>query len=144
MEYEMRIGDWSSDVCSSDLVACRSVGKHPRRPVGERAGDGDALLLASGKLRRAVVKAMAEAKASQKLLCPQPRVRRIGVADKLAQQHILGRSEIGQQVVELIDEPQLFAPHAGPVAAVQPLAMLAVDDDFDLEPAFAQPDSLEP
>src|SRR3546814_5960532 len=51
--------------------------------------------------------------------CPQPRVRRIGVADKLGQQHILGRSEIGQQVVELIDEPQLFAPHAGPVAAVQ-------------------------
>src|SRR3546814_3583657 len=35
-------------------VACRLVGKHQHRPVGERAGDGDALLLAPGKLRRAV------------------------------------------------------------------------------------------
>src|SRR3546814_18722369 len=79
---------------------------------------------------------MAEAKASQKLLCPQPRVRRIGVADKLGQQHILGRSEIGQPVVELIDEPQLFAPHAGPVAAVQPLALFAADDYLAIDTAF--------
>src|SRR3546814_2159378 len=46
-------------------------------------------------------------------------------------------------MVELIDEPQLFAPHTGAVAAVQPLAVLAVDDDFALEPAFQQPDRLE-
>src|SRR3546814_2099868 len=43
--YEMRISDWSSDVCSSDL-RFRNVGiHHPDhlgnrlRPVGEAAGD---------------------------------------------------------------------------------------------------------
>src|SRR3546814_14192375 len=30
--YEMRISDWSSDVCSSDLIACR-VGRPPHRTL---------------------------------------------------------------------------------------------------------------
>src|SRR3546814_1307446 len=35
--YEMRISDWSSDVCSSDLLAIGVVGHVARR---EYAGDG--------------------------------------------------------------------------------------------------------
>src|SRR3546814_7978665 len=53
--YEMRISDWSSDVCSSDLTGCKPVGfglrrfesyplHHPLRTdgadVGRRASDG--------------------------------------------------------------------------------------------------------
>src|SRR3546814_3292265 len=37
--YEMRISDWSSDVCSSDLVALRRIalrlGRHPRDRIGQ-------------------------------------------------------------------------------------------------------------
>src|SRR3546814_6547274 len=48
--YEMRISDWSSDVCSSDLNACHAhdlvmgqPGKFPQRPYHcvERIGDAD-------------------------------------------------------------------------------------------------------
>src|SRR3546814_3688811 len=41
--YEMRISDWSSDVCSSDLDDARRFGGKVRRVVGARkADDGDA------------------------------------------------------------------------------------------------------
>src|SRR3546814_2711777 len=40
--YEMRISDWSSDVCSSDLVVARSLGERtvlpPTRSCGRRQG----------------------------------------------------------------------------------------------------------
>src|SRR3546814_4526555 len=34
--YEMRISDWSSDVCSSDLQFQRGQSRRPRRRVGAR------------------------------------------------------------------------------------------------------------
>src|SRR3546814_12977266 len=48
----MRISDWSSDVCSSDLVQCRGgfVADKEAGARGQRAGDADALALAAGKL----------------------------------------------------------------------------------------------
>src|SRR3546814_10785317 len=46
--YEMRISDWSSDVCSSDLAACRqpvvSTDAHRQK---KRAADGSAAHLCS-------------------------------------------------------------------------------------------------
>src|SRR3546814_3566116 len=48
--YEMRISDWSSDVCSSDLVAGGLVGQEDQRAVHEGTRDRDALLLAAGEL----------------------------------------------------------------------------------------------
>ena len=41
-------------------VAGRLVGQHDRRVVGERARDGDALLLAARELRRIVVRAIGQ------------------------------------------------------------------------------------
>src|SRR3546814_2902118 len=40
--YEMRISDWSSDVCSSDLIvdALDPLGKHPAAPRIKRCGFG--------------------------------------------------------------------------------------------------------
>src|SRR3546814_2746445 len=44
--YEMRISDWSSDVCSSDLDMADVAGMEPRPLVGlRRVGDEDALRL---------------------------------------------------------------------------------------------------
>src|SRR3546814_5601569 len=34
--YEMRISDWSSDVCSSDLRRIAIDARHRRRPIGHR------------------------------------------------------------------------------------------------------------
>src|SRR3546814_5314990 len=44
--YEMRISDWSSDVCSSDLDRARSgdadhQGREPAKLGGHAAGEGD-------------------------------------------------------------------------------------------------------
>src|SRR3546814_4937449 len=43
--YEMRISDWSSDVCSSDLATharAQHLGDADRQPRDQRAADGDA------------------------------------------------------------------------------------------------------
>src|SRR5258707_9702361 len=42
--------DWSSDVCSSDLISGGFVGQQDRRTSTECASDGDPLLLAAGEL----------------------------------------------------------------------------------------------
>src|SRR3546814_7513512 len=39
--YEMRISDWSSDVCSSDLNILAAFGKCPERIVALHAASGD-------------------------------------------------------------------------------------------------------
>src|SRR3546814_5714424 len=48
--YEMRISDWSSDVCSSDLARCRSQLQAMlimmSRPGDERGGTGERAFLA--------------------------------------------------------------------------------------------------
>src|SRR3546814_9423023 len=56
--YEMRISDWSSDVCSSDLlskqaVAYRQMSLLLRRPPGREAYPGDVFYLHSRLLERA-------------------------------------------------------------------------------------------
>src|SRR3546814_2324077 len=56
--YEMRISDWSSDVCSSDLVAgrCRTVAVRSGRPPAENRVQGrcalDAIALHRSEERR--------------------------------------------------------------------------------------------
>src|SRR3546814_9902365 len=64
--YEVRISDWSSDVCSSDLleqgenlrlhrdIQCRNglVGDEDFRIERQGPGDADALALAAGKFMR--------------------------------------------------------------------------------------------
>ena len=48
-------------------VAGGLVGQQQQRAVGERAGDGDALLFAARKLRRAVLQARFEAHAGEQV-----------------------------------------------------------------------------
>src|SRR3546814_11191083 len=64
----MRISDWSSDVCSSDL-----------QPMAE----------ADGLEQRARLR---------------PRLVDAGAVEQHRQHHVLQRGELGQQVVELVDE----------------------------------------
>src|SRR3546814_12974142 len=53
----MRISDWSSDVCSSDLAAAGAVAGHHQRPRALRAHGGEAVGERQGKamLRRQAV-----------------------------------------------------------------------------------------
>src|SRR3546814_13476027 len=99
--YEMRISDWSSDVCSSDLrgeaavahqmeqpredavggvgveVAGRLVGQEERGIVGQTSGDGGALLLAAGKASRAVGSALREAARGEQRRRPRHERKRV-------------------------------------------------------------------
>src|SRR5215471_2260576 len=51
-------------------VAGRLVGEQQRRMVYQRAGDGDALLLAAGELRRLVIESVTQADPLQQTLGP--------------------------------------------------------------------------
>src|SRR3546814_999958 len=45
--YEMRISDWSSDVCSSDLAGIDAVGRHRATVEGGQVGSREAQLAAA-------------------------------------------------------------------------------------------------
>ena len=78
------------------------------RPLGDGAGDGHALLLAAGELRREVVHAVAEADQRQRLLG-----RHRVVGDLGDQGDVLARGEAGDQVVELEDEADVMRGGSG-------------------------------
>ena len=63
--------------------------------------------------------------------------------DQLRDDHILGGAEIGQQMVELVDEAQCLAADAGAGAIGQIGRFFAFDADRAFEPALEQPDRLE-
>src|SRR3546814_1915920 len=50
--YEMRISDWSSDVCSSDLVAARCAGVRRQQDHGPRPGDRGARASPAAEVRQ--------------------------------------------------------------------------------------------
>ena len=84
--------------------ARRLVAQQKLRVFRERAGDGHALLLAAGKLRREVVQAV-----------PQPhlpkhrgRIERL-LANLAGQLHVLKRGEVLHEVVELEHEADVIA-----------------------------------
>src|SRR3546814_7500890 len=66
--YEMRISDWSSDVCSSDLVQEHHVHRRPGRVARHRPGGG------RGADRRAVQDQAGAAGAERRGAAPGPRL----------------------------------------------------------------------
>ena len=88
-------------------VARRLVGEDDRRPGGQRAGHGDALLLAAGELGGPVVEAVAEADGVDEAV--DPRVVGLAAGDRQRQEDVLPRVEDGQQVEGLEDEADLVA-----------------------------------
>jgi hypothetical protein len=87
-------------------IAGRLVGEDQRRLVGQRARNGDALLLAARQLRRAMVEPLRQPENAEELVGALARRVGLGIAHELGNDHILARSEFGQQMVELIDEAQ--------------------------------------
>src|SRR3546814_7165116 len=97
----MRISDWSSDVCSSDLG--RFVEQHDVRLHCQRAGDRDALLLAAGQLRRMRVVLVGEPDLGEQGFASHSCIGRGQSADDLCRQRqILERGlEIEEHTSEL-------------------------------------------
>src|SRR3546814_8931721 len=74
--YEMRISDWSSDVCSSDLVDRRQIGADMLR----REREFDKGIIISQQRRHRI--AAADAERLQRRRCPEPSLAH--VADSTA------------------------------------------------------------
>ena len=94
-------------------VAGRLVGEQDPRPADNRPGDGDALLLAAGQLRRKVMNPGAE---------PDPVERRLGepaplgVRDAAIEQrdlHVVEHAQVADQVEGLEDEADLLVADRG-------------------------------
>src|SRR6516165_4114022 len=108
-------------------IAGRLIGKEDLGVVGNSTGDGDALLLAAGKLRRPVIPALLETKGLQELLAPRLRLVAGQAENQLRQHHVLERRELRQEVVELIDEAHLHAAYASLLFVREAAAVEAVD-----------------
>src|SRR5919197_1327489 len=98
-------------------VAGRLVGEHDRRPRGEGAGDGHALLLPAGHLARTVLAALGQPDLGDQLVVPAW----LGLAagDLERQEDVLLRREHRQQVEELEDEADVIAPQRGQPGVVE-------------------------
>ena len=100
-------------------IAGRLVGEHQQRAVGERAGDRDALLLAARQLARPVVRRWARPSWPSRSAARSSRLGLLGAVDELRQHDILDRVEIGQQMVELVDEAERVAAQRGAAVVVE-------------------------
>ena len=85
--------------------------------MDERAGDGDALLLAAGELRGAVRAAVAQADGLDELL--DPPVVGLRPGDRERQDEVLLRGEDRQEVERLEDEADLVAAQLGELRVVE-------------------------
>ena len=88
------------------LVAEKHLGT-----LGDRSGNGDALLFATGKLGRKVVHALLQADKVQCLFRRHGALRDLG-----HQRHVFPRRQAGDEVVELEDEADMVPSKAGELA----------------------------
>ena len=99
-------------------VAGRLVGEDDGRPRGQGAGDGDALLLAAGELRRAVAGAVGEPDACRAAAAIRAPLRR-AAREAQRQRDVLGGRERRQQVEGLEDEADAVAAQPGELGVVE-------------------------
>jgi hypothetical protein len=81
---------------------------------------------------------MTDAERGQQLRGSLLRRRALGAVDELRQDDVLRRVEIGQQMMELIDEAEPVAPHRGAPCGIELCRLFAHDADRAVEPALQQ------
>ena len=111
-------------------VAGRLVGQQQARAVGQGAGNGDALLLPARQLGRLMGQAFAQTERCQHLARALAGLGLSDPGDAQRQGHVVARVELGQQVVELIDEADPGQTNMGPRPLVEAADVLAVDTDL--------------
>ncbi len=108
-------------------VAGRLVGKDHHRIADDRAGDGDALLLAARQLRRVVMLAPLKSDLGQRL---RRAGRTLGRGMALVDQRqfdVLERGRAGEQVEALEDEAEIVAAQERPLVAAEARDIDAVE-----------------
>ena len=111
-------------------IAGRLVGEEQARRVGDRARDGDALLLAAGQFGRTVSRRAPSPRKPSSCsarsfasACDRPRM-------SLRHHDVLERREFRQEMVELVDEADLHAPQRVRSGVVHAGGRLAADEDL--------------
>jgi hypothetical protein len=99
-------------------VAGRLIGQKQLRSVRHRPAERHPLLFAPGQFRRPVTGPRRHPDRGQQCRRPVRRRTRADAMGQLRQDHVLGGRELGQQMVELVDEPNRTTPRRspGPVA----------------------------
>src|SRR3546814_17984426 len=100
--YEMRISDWSSDVCSSDVVEQHQARRAHADPLvgrlhelpGERRPEGGRRI-GDDLLRRSQIEEIGRARV---VAAPRRNVVRIGNSDVVARHHEIGRASCRERV----------------------------------------------
>src|SRR4029079_16187432 len=88
-------------------VAGRLVGEDAVGLAGHRAGNRDALALAARKLRWPMEQPLAQAHLLERLCRAVARRRNGNATDPKRHRDVVDRAELGQQVVELVDEAEM-------------------------------------
>ena len=108
-------------------IAGRFVAQQQAGRTDQRPSDGDALLLAAGKLARQEIDAMAEAHAFDRRPSPGLAIVRGLLAVDLRQHHVFQHRPIRQQVERLKHEADALASQPGPLAVGQLCRVDAVE-----------------
>ena len=107
-------------------VAGRLVGEDDLRPAGQRTGDGDTLLLATGQLRRSVLDAVAETDGVDDEV--EPLLVGLAAGERQRQRDVLERGQRRHEVERLEDEADAVAAQLGELLVVE-LAEVGVADE---------------
>ena len=108
-------------------VAGRLVGEHAGGLGHEGAREGAALALAARELARLVLEARAEADLLQDLRRAAARLVAVHPADEERHRHVLHRGELGQEVMELVDEAERAVAHPPALGLAHRAEGLALD-----------------
>src|ERR1700722_13924211 len=109
-------------------VAGGFVGEDDRRLQYKGAGQGDALLLSSGKLNGIVMHAVGQAYAAQQIGCD---VAAVSIAvEFVGEEDVFESRERGDELEGLEDETQLLASHFGQPVFRETADFDSVDEDF--------------
>ena len=106
-----------------------SSARRSLRPVDQRAGDGDALLLAAGELVRSVPSALRQADQLERVHDAIATFVGVGAAQAQRQLDVLGRREDGDEAERLEDVGDLLATETDVPGLVERGHLLAVHHD---------------
>jgi hypothetical protein len=114
-----------------DVVQGRGgfVGQQQRRVVGQRAGDRDPLLLATGQHPRPVSHALGQPEPRKQLLGPRPRGAPVEAGQAQWRLDVLPGGQAGQQLEPLEDQADPASAVPGQLPRVEPGKVGAVQRD---------------
>ena len=111
-------------------VAGRLIGQHEARRMHQGAGDGDALLLAAGKLWSTMLLALGQPHQGQRLMRPALALLACRLGETQRNLHVLAGRERREQMRRLEDEADLVAAQLGALALVEPGEVAPQESDM--------------